>query len=388
MPINVKTMVDDYVISFETNVALSQDYEVEISDSVWNALDVGKHTITISATDGTHNADRIYTFDKVVEIQYLPSISGVDGTLGNRNKAFNQSYYVEDEDDNAILTITEMLDKENNIIKTINNAKRNTNYKCEITKSLLDSIEMGVHKIIIKVEDGKGNYDTRIYSFYKYDGDNIPPVISGNDENLGLKQNEFYKLYSVNDENKDDKIQVKVYLDGSMIDCMYKAIRNFQYYVYINNNIFNSLQEGKHTIQIVADDGIAIDRRIFTFEKKTKQLENVYSINLNDKYINPIECKQNDNLVFNARLYKYGILVDVTDYELQFNVRDKNGKLISLNESEITKLEDNIINISCDKNITKQYGLYYGEIVLIKNGNRRSTFDIKIIVRKKVIDDE
>ena len=135
MPINVKTMVDDYVISFETNVALSQDYEVEISDSVWNALDVGKHTITISATDGTHNADRIYTFDKVVEIQYLPSISGVDGTLGNRNKAFNQSYYVEDEDDNAILTITEMLDKENNIIKTINNAKRNINYKCEITKS-------------------------------------------------------------------------------------------------------------------------------------------------------------------------------------------------------------------------------------------------------------
>lgn len=387
-PINVKVMVDDYIISFETNITTATDYDIEISDTVWSALDIGKHTITISATDGTHNADRNYTFDKVIEIQHLPSISGVDGTLGNRNKAFNQSYYIEDEDDSVTLTITEMLDKETNIINTRNNAIRNNNYTCEITQSLLDSIEMGVHKIIIKVEDGKGNYDTRIYSFYKYDGDNTPPSISGNDENLGLKQNEFYKLYSVNDENKDDKIQVKVYLDGSMLDCMYKAIRNFQYYVYINNNIFDSLQEGKHTIQIVADDGIAIDRRIFTFEKKTKQLESVYDINLNDKYINSIECKQNDDLVFNTRLYNYGIPVDVTDYELQFNVRNKNGANISLNESEIVEQSDNIISISCNEKVTKNEGLYYGEIVLLKDENRISTFDIKIMVRKEVIDNE
>lgn len=387
-PINVKVMVDDYIISFETNITTAIDYDIEISDTVWSALDIGKHTITISATDGTHNADRIYTFDKVIEIQHLPSISGVDGTLGNRNKAFNQSYYIEDEDDSVTLTITEMLDKETNIINTRNNAIRNNNYTCEITQSLLDSIEMGVHKIIIKVEDGKGNYDTRIYSFYKYEGDNVPPVISGSDENLGLKDTEFYKFYSVNDENKDDKIQVKVYLDGEIIDCMYKATRNFQYYIYVNNDIFNNLKEGKHTIQIVADDGIAIDRRILTFEKKTKQLEDFYAIELNDKYFNPIECKQHDDLEFNIKLYQYGIPFDVSDYELQFNVRDNNDKIISLNESKVTKQSDNIINISCNGNITKQYGLYYGEIVLIKDGNRISTFDIKIMVRKDVIDDE
>ena len=95
---------------------------------------------------------------------------------------------------------------------------------------------------------------------------NIPPVISGQDTDLGIKTGPFSIKYTVTDEDKEVKVQEKI--NG-------KTIKEFSVPLgkeqtsKIEEEAWLSLANGKHTHEIVATDakGAVVSRR-HTFTKK------------------------------------------------------------------------------------------------------------------------
>ncbi|MEQ2400165.1 hypothetical protein [Peptoniphilus hominis (ex Hitch et al. 2025)] len=114
-------------------------------------------------------------------------------------------------------------------------------------------------------DDGqKGDY------WYIYEGvDNQAPTISGKDEDLGGFKAPFKKIFSVNDPDSNETLNVTVKLNAATIRTINNATKGESYEIDIDKEKFDGLELNKeNTIEItVTDSKEASAIRRYTFKK-------------------------------------------------------------------------------------------------------------------------
>ena len=244
----------------------------EIKLGVKNYLDInvesyelGDHVITIKATDSQGaSATRTYRWTK---INNAPLISGSDKDLGEKNTAFTVTYQVSDVD-NDIVNVVEKVNGK--VIRNLNNASKNTDLYLNITQEQILSFEVGkTNTIEIEATDTKGGVSYRRYTFKKT---NLPPIISGNDRDLGIIDKVLTYSYSVTDPENDD-IFVDVLIDDVYLERDVKVEAGKSYKVEVKGLDFIKLKPGKHTLKIMATDKKS-DKvvRLINFTRDPKRL--------------------------------------------------------------------------------------------------------------------
>lgn len=244
----------------------------EIKLGVKNYLDInvedyqlGDHTITIKAID-SHGASATRTY-RWTKINNAPLISGSDKDLGEKNTAFTITYQVSDAD-NDIVNVVEKVNGK--VIRNLNNAGKNTDLYFNITQEQILSFEVGkTNTIEIEATDTKGGVSYRRYTFKKT---NLPPIISGNDRDLGIIDKVLTYSYSVTDPENDD-IFVDVLIDDVYVERDVKVEAGKSYKVEVKGLDFLKLKPGKHTLKIMATDKKS-DKvvRLINFTRDPKRL--------------------------------------------------------------------------------------------------------------------
>lgn len=106
--------------------------------------------------------------------------------------------------------------------------------------------------------------------WYVYEGvDNQAPTISGQDEDLGGFKAPFKKVFSVNDPDANETLNVVVKLNAATIRTINNATKNESYEIDIDDSKFSELELNKvNTIEITVNDsnGASSIRR-YTFKK-------------------------------------------------------------------------------------------------------------------------
>ena len=222
-------------------------------------MSLGRHTVKVVVTDGKGGtATRTWTFTRT---NSAPTISGVDGNLGDKNLGFTYDYTVDDADGDT-LTVTEQLNEET--IRTINNAPRGETLGVAITSEKLYSLSLNsVNTITIMVTDGKGGTSYRRLTFKRT---NSAPSISGQDTALGHKTGSFAEKYTVTDI-EGDNVVVTEFVDDVQIRS-YQATLGQEETIELTRERWLMLTNGNHQLRVEAVDGnFATSVRVWTFSK-------------------------------------------------------------------------------------------------------------------------
>lgn len=230
-----------------------------------DGYELGDHVITIKATDSQGaSATRTYRWTK---INNAPLISGSDKDLGEKNTAFTVTYQVSDAD-NDIVNVVEKVNGK--VLRNLNNASKNTDLYLNISHEQILEFEVGkTNTIEIEATDTKGGVSYRRYTFKKT---NLPPIISGNDRDLGIIDKVLTYSYSVTDPESDD-IFVDVLIDDVYLEKDVKVEAGKSYKVEVKGLDFLKLKPGKHTLKIMATDKKS-DKvvRLINFTRDPKRL--------------------------------------------------------------------------------------------------------------------
>ena len=123
--------------------------------------------------------------------------------------------------------------------------------------------------------------------WYVYEGiDNQTPTISGKDEDLGGFKAPFKKVFSVDDPDSNETLNVTVKLNAATIRTINNATKGESYEVDINKTKFDELELNKtNTIEItVSDSNGASAIRRYTFKKvNTNPVVTVTNSNLGEQ---------------------------------------------------------------------------------------------------------
>lgn len=252
--------IDDTVKRTIKPAQRGQNYKLEVDISL---LGLGVHTASIELSDGKATVHRTYTFRKT---NTPPTISGKDENLGDKNLGFQITYQVDDADGDEV-TVKEKLNGE--IIRTLTNAPKNSDLVIDISDEKIRELPLqSSNTITIEASDPKGGVAFRTYTFRRV---NTPPLISGQDEDLGVISGPFTKEYMVTDAESDDVV-VKELLDG-------RELKSYQVTLgQSNTTVFTQgewvkLTNGVHTFKIQATDiAGTTTTRTFTFEKKETKI--------------------------------------------------------------------------------------------------------------------
>lgn len=260
--ISVTIKVDDNVVKTES--AISTGFR-KTFDVDTKPLSFGKHTVTIIAKDKYGGTDtRIYTFTKSNK---APTISGYDTNLGEKRSAFSVKYTIHD-DDNDSVTVVEKLN--GSIRRTLSNVQKDTEISINISESDIKSLTVGNKNTIeIMASDSRGATAFRRYYFTR---NNLAPVISGNDKDMGVINDKFEYVFSISDVEKDT-IYYSTYLDNKLLSKQVEAVDGKKYATVIEGMDMIKLEPGKHTFKIVAVDAQGSkSERIITFSRDVQTL--------------------------------------------------------------------------------------------------------------------
>lgn len=218
-------------------------------------------------------ATRKYTFKRV---NAAPIISGVDGSIGDKNEGFTVVYQVHDPDGDNV-TITEKLN--GNTIKNLSNAPQNEDIIIEISSETLYELPLNeVNTIEIRADDGKGGISYRRYTFRRT---NSAPVISGSDQDLGEKTEPFTVSFSATDI-EGSQMTAKIFLDDKLKET-YPIIAGQTYDYTIGKLDWLQLDSTKHNIRIeVTDDDGATAIRNYTFTRVVTRLMHLFAKETDD----------------------------------------------------------------------------------------------------------
>lgn len=195
-----------------------------------------------------------------------PIISGEDSNIGNKYSPFSIKYTIEDKDDTSF-TVKENLDGIN--LKTFK-ADKDTEYNCTVQQNVFYSLPDGQHTIKIEVVDSAGNKAIRMYTFNKV---YIPPVISGEDKNLGVKDKSFGVKYKITCDNPEANTFVVEERLNDLIIRKFDAVKNIEYTLAVQDSTFYKLENGQHVITIKVIDKGKIITRQYTFNKEETSIE-------------------------------------------------------------------------------------------------------------------
>lgn len=117
----------------------------------------------------------------------------------------------------------------------------------------------------IKATDSLGESSLYTFSSVFNVTNNVAPVISGTDGNIGTKRDAFTQTYSVTDSN-NDSVTITEAIDGVNIRS-YTTTLGATNTFSVTGNTWLTLANGIHTMTITAFDGIDRSVRTFTFTK-------------------------------------------------------------------------------------------------------------------------
>jgi len=261
------------VIRTINNAERNFTYNINIDSATLSSLAIGnQNTITITVIDNKGGSTtRKYTFKRV---NAAPIISGVDGSLGDKNKSFTVVYQVHDPDGDNV-AITEKLN--GTTIRSLSNAPQNEDLTIEIPSETLYQLPLNTTNTIeIRADDGKGGISYRRHTFRRT---NTAPLISGTDQDLGDKTEPFTVSFSATDIEKS-QMTAKVFLDDKLKES-YPIIDGETYEYTIKKLDWLQLDTDGHNIRIEVTDADGttairnfnfirvVDRLMHQFTKET-----------------------------------------------------------------------------------------------------------------------
>ena len=117
----------------------------------------------------------------------------------------------------------------------------------------------------VKATDPSGESSAYVTSATKTVVNNNAPVISGSDENLGIKSDGFIGSYTITDANSDPVVVTEA-IDGVQIRALAVVLGNPIPYSIVGNT-WLALPNGTHTFTITATDGVDTSVRTYVFTK-------------------------------------------------------------------------------------------------------------------------
>lgn len=245
--------------SSKSTLGVRRYFSVPIKD-----YEIGRHTIEIKATDSNGASTvRAYTFNKV---NSAPAISGKDENLGAKNTAFSYTYTVTDREADNI----DVIEKVNGeVIRVLNNATLGSEYRITITDEQIRKLELNASNTIeIEATDGTATTFRRV-TFIR---NNMPPIISDKDRDLGNVTNRFSYSWSATDPEKD-KMAATIYLDDKILKSRYVIADGAGQPIKIDGLDMLKIPKGKHTIRIVVEDDKGFSStRTLTFTRVVNRL--------------------------------------------------------------------------------------------------------------------
>ena len=185
------------------------------------------------------------------EIQWnaAPTISTPSTSLGDKNKAFNVEFTVNDADGD-VCSATVKLDGAT--IETYNPVTLGAVNTIAITSTRLSALTIGSHTITITASDSAGNSTTTTISFNRVV---MAPVITTPSTNIGNQNKHFTITFVVTDDDSQTASAV-VKIDGTdTIATINPVTLGGTNSVEITSAKLASLSLGAHTINITAQDG-------------------------------------------------------------------------------------------------------------------------------------
>lgn len=223
-----------------TTLGVRKYYTVPIK-----SIDLGRHTLEIIASDSQRaKSVRKYSFQKV---NSAPVISGYDKSLGAKNTGFSYTYTVTDNEGDSVKVVEKI---NGNIIRTLNNVTLGASQTVTITDEQIKNFELnGVNTIEIEATDGAAATYRRV-TFVR---NNMPPIISDKDKDLGNKTNSLTYDWSATDPEKD-KMTAVIYLDDKILKDRHTINEGASQSIKIDDLDMLKIPRGKHEIKIVVED--------------------------------------------------------------------------------------------------------------------------------------
>lgn len=184
------------------------------------------------------------------EIQWnaAPVISTPSTSLGDKNKAFNVEFTVEDADGD-VCTASAAIG--GTTIQTWNPVTLGATNTVSVTSARLSALAVGEHTIKITATDSEEHTATKDVSFNRVV---MAPVISTPSTSLGNQNKHFTVKFTVTDDDSDNASAV-VKIDGKdTIGTFNPVTLGVEQTVEVTSEKLSSLSLGTHTVNIYAQD--------------------------------------------------------------------------------------------------------------------------------------
>ena len=209
------------------------------------SVSLGRHKLEIEARDSQGASSvRTYSFEKV---NSAPTISGYDTNLGAKNTAFSYKYSVKDNEGDNVKVVEKL---NGSIIRTLYNVTLGQEQIITISDEQIK--KMDLHKqntIEIEASDGTAT----VYRRINFTRNNMPPIISDQDRNLGELTKKFEYKFSATDP-EEDKMVYSVSLDERMLIDREPIADGREKSIAIDGFDWIKLRPGKHIIKIYVED--------------------------------------------------------------------------------------------------------------------------------------
>ena len=266
--VNVTEKLNGVVLRTVTNAPRDTDITTQIPQLNWDALAINtQHTFSITADDGNGGITTAnLTFTK---INAVPAITGVDGSLGDKNAPFTYTYQVTDADGDQV-DVTEKLNS--NVLRIIENAEQGIDYEVTISSENFYAIPInGTATIQIIAVDAIGNTSYRNVTFKRVNAAAVLTCATA--DALGTITDPPSLTVQVSDP-EGDVITLTAALDGTIIQTVSPATPNSDITVAIPHATWIATTLGQHTLKVRATDSNgAYSERTFTFTRADDRVQ-------------------------------------------------------------------------------------------------------------------
>lgn len=189
---------------YSDTVALDTDITVNIPTNVFEALSIGQHTITITASDGIKTGTATPTFQRI-EIS-APVITCED--VGNVLNGFTTYYQVYDEDGG---TVDVNIKLDGATISSATDVSQQVDIPITISDAQVTGLSYGAHSILITATDSDNYTSTRTINFNK----KSTPYVAIVNPTIGDVTAPFDIVVNYNSPDGDE-VTVKAVIDGTI----------------------------------------------------------------------------------------------------------------------------------------------------------------------------
>lgn len=228
------------------------------------SVELGRHRLEIEARDSQGASSvRVYTFEKV---NSAPTISGTDINLGAKNTAFSYKYSVRDNEGDNVKVVEKL---NGGIIRTLYNVTLGQEQTITISDEQIKKMELHKQNTIeIEASDGTAT----VYRRVNFTRNNMPPIISDVDKDLGVLTDKLEYKFSATDP-EEDKMVYTVSLDDRILTDREPIADGREKSILIEGMDWLKIRPTKHTIKIIVEDdkGFKSTRKI-TFTRRVDRI--------------------------------------------------------------------------------------------------------------------